>query len=150
MSHPDAKMAYRHRYSPRLRVSMSNFGKSLTKQSEKQSCDINFIIDRYRQSGFLPQRDGAYYGEFADINYQEALNTVIEAQNAFSELPSAVRTKFGNDPAAFVEFAANPENHQAMYDLGLLTKPPSLPNQNTEARKGQAKKGDSDPVTESE
>lgn len=100
---------------------------SLTIQSEADACDINKIMAQWAKTGLLPHvnRFPGSYGDFSDASdYQTALNRVIEAQDAFMELPAAIRTKFDNDPGKFLEFASNPENAQEMINLGLATPLP--------------------------
>lgn len=95
---------------------------SLTKQAHKNECDINKIVANYDRTGLIThvKEASAQYGDFTEVNeYQESLNTVIHAQNAFDELPAHVRKKFQNDPGAFFEFATNPNNHDDMVELGL-------------------------------
>ena len=36
-------------------------------------------------------------------------------------LPSSLRSRFGNDPAAYLDFVSNEENKPEMAKLGLLT-----------------------------
>lgn len=99
---------------------------SLTEQHHKTECDIRTIIKRYDKTGLINHVNSAKaeYGDFTMVNeYQDALNTVINAQNAFDELPSDVRKKFNNDPGAFFEYATNPDNLDGMVELGLAVKP---------------------------
>ena len=83
---------------------------SATLQSFKDDADINCIIARYENTGVLvdptvkvtrlPQ-----FGDYSDMpSYQEAQNVIVAANNAFSSLPSKVRERFGNDPAAYFQF----------------------------------------------
>lgn len=39
-------------YSDYVRVSTPVIGESLTKQSEKDACDINLIVSRYMKAGY--------------------------------------------------------------------------------------------------
>jgi len=80
------------------------------------------VLKQYDKTGLITHvnRAKAQYGDFTQVNeYQESLNIVIRAQNAFDELPSDVRKKFHNDPGEFLEFATNPDNQQEMVTLGL-------------------------------
>lgn len=97
-----------------------------TKQAHKTECDINHIIKRYDKTGLIAHvnESTAVYGDFTDINeYQQSLNRVIEAQEAFMDLPSNVRKRFSNDPGEFFEFCTNPANMDEMIALGLAEKP---------------------------
>lgn len=91
-------------------------------QHHKDLCDVTNILKQYDRTGLITHVTKAVqdYGDFTTVNeYQESLNTVIAAQEAFQELPSAIRQQFGYDPGAFFEFATNPANGQAMIDMGL-------------------------------
>lgn len=95
---------------------------SLTKQSFAEEADINEVVRRFGLTGQLPPISGPppQYGDFEGIfDYQSALNTVIAAQQSFAELPAHVRARFHNDPAAFVDYASNPENVQGLIEMGL-------------------------------
>lgn len=100
----------------------------LTEQHHKQSCDINYIVQQAEKNGFMPQTNrgpGDYFDASNVQDYQTALHAVTEAQEAFSELPSSIRSEFENNPGKFLEFAQNPENIPAMREMGLL--PPERP-----------------------
>jgi len=101
---------------------------SMTRQSEMDACDIHNILKQYSQQGFEQLvRDNAARGQYADLtslpDYQDALNTVIAAQDAFAALPSQVRERFLNDPARFVQFLADPANQDEAIRLGLMPDP---------------------------
>lgn len=99
-------------------------GDGLTKQSFKDECDINNILKKYEKTGILEHR-AKYEGQYADVtgtvDYQTALNTVRDAEAAFMSLPASIRTEFENDPHEFLEFAQNPENEEALIEMGLAT-----------------------------
>jgi len=98
---------------------------SMTHQSHKDECDINNIMRKFEKFGVLEHRNNyqGQYGDFTAVpqDYQEAINSVIAAQEMFLELPSKIRRRFGNDPGAFLDFASDPENQQSMVDMGLAT-----------------------------
>lgn len=112
----------------RQRSDFNTIGKSATKQSFKDECDINTILKKYRKSGLL-EHVSQYQGKYADLSeptdYQTALNIVIQATAAFDSLPSNIRKRFANNPGAFLEFADNPDNQEEMIKLGLATRKPS-------------------------
>lgn len=98
---------------------------SKTKQSFKNQCDINAIIQKAQKNGELPDliKKTPHYGDFSNApDYRSALDLIIHAEAQFEALPSYVRDRFANDPANFLEFATNPENLSEMKGLGL-TKP---------------------------
>lgn len=97
--------------------------KSLAKQSEKDSSDVNNILKRYEKTGVLPDliREDGHYGDYSDVlTYQESLAVVSHAQEQFAALDAHVRLRFNNDPAEFLAFATDPKNAKEMRDLGLL------------------------------
>jgi len=110
-------------YTKKNRVRISFTGPGRTKQSFKNECDINTIMSRYQKTGILPDMLNTANAQYLDVtgyDYQEAMQIVAGAQSMFNELPSAIRSRFKNDPAEFVEFTSNPENRQEMAQMGLL------------------------------
>lgn len=100
---------------------------SKTEQHHRQRCNVNTILKQYDKTGLITHvnRAKAQYGDFSEVNeYQESLNIVVSAQNAFNALPSDVRERFGNNPGLFFEFATNPDNAEKMVELGLAEKRP--------------------------
>lgn len=99
---------------------------SMTKQSEMDACDINNILKQYSPAGLQQLiAENQARGQYADlpdeVDYQSALNTVLEGQVAFASLPSKTRERFHNSPAEFLEFLANPSNQDEAIKLGLAT-----------------------------
>lgn len=94
---------------------------SLTKSYFADECDINRIMASWSVTGLAPQTTKPpVYSDFSDIpDYQSALNAVIEAKQSFMQLPSAIRERFGNNPAAYVDFCSNPDNLDELVKLGL-------------------------------
>lgn len=101
---------------------------SLAHQSFKEECDINTIIDRFG-IGQVPEMEFPAFqnADFTEVvDYQTALNQVIAADAAFMQLPAKVRSRFGNDPAAFVDFCSDPANGRELVDMGLALKNPNF------------------------
>ena len=95
---------------------------SMTEQHHKDSCDVIKILNQYDRTGLITHvnQSTAQYGDFTEINeYQESLELVNSATNAFMELPSEIRKKFENDPGLFFEFATNPANKAELVEMGL-------------------------------
>lgn len=94
---------------------------SLTVQSEAEDADINVIVKRFGLTGQLP-RDVRMptYGDFNGVSdYREALDAVRAADASFMALPASVRSRFGNDAAAFVDFCSNADNLDELRAMGL-------------------------------
>lgn len=100
------------------------------KQAPAQECDINAIMKRYQRTGQLPVAVRvASYGDFSGPSeLLDARAVVARAEAQFDALPSAVRARFKNDPAAFLAFVADKANHAEAKKLGLLEEepPPNL------------------------
>lgn len=109
-----------------------------TRQEFKDECDINNVIKHYKQTGQITHiaaraQQGTYTDLPDPVDFQDAINLVMEAENAFASLPAKVRDRFGNDPERFLDFMSKPENQDEMISLGLakdtrpLKPPPSTP-----------------------
>lgn len=112
-------------YQERERVKLHCPEETLTEQHHVDACSVSTILNQYDRTGLITHvnRSVAAYGDYTEVNeYQEALNTTIRAQNAFDELPSAVRKRFDNDPGEFFEFATNPANVDELVELGLAER----------------------------
>lgn len=95
-----------------------------TQQHQRDDADINVIVQRFNVTGVLPQGHKLpQYGDFTGpTDYQECLNKVIEAQDAFDSLPAKARQHFKHDPARFLEFLEAGPSAQLLLDLGLATQ----------------------------
>ena len=118
-------MAIRTVYGERKRVITPCTTKSLTKQSFADECDINTIIKRYNDTGYLTDPTVKAtripsFGDFTEVpTYQEAQNKLIDADNAFMALPSSIRSRFNNDPGQLIAFLQDEANAAEAADLGL-------------------------------
>ena len=94
----------------------------MTKQSFKDECDINNIVNRFTRTGVLPTLPPTgVYGDFSEIgSYQDALIKVQQIDDMFDALPAKLRARFENNPALFLDFVDNPDNHDEMVQLGLI------------------------------
>ncbi|WNK14671.1 MAG: internal scaffolding protein [Microvirus sp.] len=114
----------------------------LTDDSQEQSCNINFIVERYVRTGIPPayKQGTATYDDFTEApTFQEALEIIKDAQEQFNGLPAAVRTRFKGDPGEFLAFVANRDNLEEAHDLGLLSKEKSDQVAQARAAKASAK-----------
>jgi len=112
-----------------LRVFTALDDVSLTQQNFKAECDINNVVSRWQRTGVLTHvRDvSPHYGDFSSLkDYQASLNVVIEAEERFNALPSALRSRFANDPAQFLNFVNDPANSQELVKMGLANPVPVL------------------------
>lgn len=121
---------YNLAFHPTPRVSISEFEPTLTKQEFKKQCDVNAIIKRAEGTGLITHINPIQgtYGDFVDsLSYDEALNRVLAAQQAFAALDADLRKRFGNDPGNFIDFVSNPDNADELVELGLADPPPEPP-----------------------
>lgn len=107
-----------------LDCSVDGFGR--TKQSFAEEADINTLIRRFGLDGPLPQgvRMPSYGDFFGVTDYQSAIHAVRGAQRAFEAMPARVRSRFDNDPGAFVAFVGDEANRAEAIALGLVVAPP--------------------------
>lgn len=93
------------------------------KQSFKEECDINTIVERFGLGYELPENTRIpQYGDFSDItDFHTAMNATAKAREAFDQLPAEIRSKFNNDPGAYVDFCLNPENREELKKMGLIS-----------------------------
>lgn len=96
---------------------------SPTKQAFKDSCDINKILEKWNKGQEITHINPKtpLYGDFTQfVDLQDSINRVNAAEQAFSELPAAVRSWASNDPVRFLELATDPANEEALIEMGLL------------------------------
>lgn len=103
---------------------------TMTRQEHAEECDINVLMQRYDKAGAMPMM---FPGNSATPQYFDAtqlpqdlqgvMQFMMEAENAFMQLPASVRKTFENDPVKFVEFASDNANIDKMREWGLAPKP---------------------------
>ncbi len=113
--------------STQVRVKADNLEPSMTIQSAEAECNINNIMRRYTQGGVVPQRPGGQYLDVSfAIEYHEAMGFVLNAQQAFDNLPAVVRREFDNDPNRMLDFVSYETNRSRAIELGLIDPEPDL------------------------
>lgn len=98
------------------------------KQSDKESCDVNYIVARHLQTGLVDHVVDvqAAYGDFTSVeDYQSNLNKILAAEAAFMELPAKIRSRFNNEPSQLLGFLQDDNNYQEASSLGLVTPKPA-------------------------
>lgn len=98
---------------------------SMAQQHFKDECDVNNILRKYESTGLVTHvaNGTPSYGDFSSVlEFQQAQNILIEAQDAFEALPASLRKRFDNDPSVMLEFIENPDNREEAEKLGLVTK----------------------------
>lgn len=119
-----------------------------TRQEFKDECDINNIMSRYRKDGIVTHINvrEPQYGIVPAVDFHAAMNLVTDAQQTFETLDSSIRKKFGNSIENFLEFVENPDNTEAMEEMGLLT--PSEPEE--DPSEGQTAPPENEPPADAE
>lgn len=128
----------------RVRVTV-DCGPGRTKQAAKDECNINTIMAKYQRTGQLPDmiRKDARYGDFsAAVDYREALNRVLLAQEQFQGLPAKVRSRFQNDPAQFLAFVEDEANADELVKMDLAARGETTRQEGSGGVSGQASGGD--------
>ncbi len=90
-----------------------------TKQSQKDECDINKLLERSARSGSLSHLDKyqAVYGDFTNYDFQENQMKIAQAGTIFEELPAEIKREFKQSPAKFFEYVTDPENAERLPQL---------------------------------
>ena len=116
------------RFNPPPPVDTTFDGESLTQQHFADECDINNIISNFDRTGYLvdptlPVGRSPQFGDFTQVmDYAEAQQIVIDANNAFANLPSRLRDRFANDPSKLLDFLSRKENLDEAISLGLVDR----------------------------
>jgi len=124
MSHP----FFRSAYGPKLRVTHV-CKDDRTVQSFKDECDINRILSSYAMTGQITHLNPKppQWGDVQAVDFQTAMQTVVDARASFDTLPAKVRDRFRNDPAQLLLFLRDPANLDEAVKLGLCAAPPAPP-----------------------
>lgn len=118
-------VAFRNAYERSSKPGITFEKPSLTQQHFKDECDINLIIKRFTKNdlALMAMMSDMQYGDYSTpVDFHEAMNIVIRAQEQFEALPSSVRDKFDNDPAKMLDFVSKKENIEESVKLGLLNR----------------------------
>lgn len=136
-------------YNPPPKKGIEFTDLSLTQQHFAEESDINNIMFKYNQTGYLvdPLNPGTvrpFFDDFSnDFDYQSAQNMLIDAQQRFMGLPAYLRKRFNNNPSELLEFLADPKNKDEAVRLGLVDAPatqaatPSAPSNQPNSSAGQ-------------
>lgn len=136
---PTFGLMYRH-HGVRPRVAVG--GPSMTRQADAADADINNIIAKAKVTGFFPHAAEAPI--FTDTtmtgrHYDEMVNSINKAEEAFMTIPAEVRRRFDNDPGKFLDFVQDPQNEEELVTLGLLHPDDSKAFQASQKRRKEQK-----------
>jgi phage internal scaffolding protein len=113
-------------YGPKLVVEIFTPPDAVgAKQSFKDECDINVLMARYLQTGLIDfvEEHEPQYGDCTGVpgDFQTAMNTVIQAETMFADMPAKLRARFENDPGKFLDFVQTDANRKEALELGLIS-----------------------------
>lgn len=120
---------FRTAYGEKKQVTTINDKPSMTKQSLVENANINKIIKRFGYGHVVTnmQKLEGIYGDITSQSLKDASDMMIKASEAFQEVPSDIRKKFGNDPGAFIDYATNNDNIDQLIQWGLAKPPDPIP-----------------------
>lgn len=109
-----------------------NLEESMTQQQFKNDVDINNIVGRFLQTGFvnpmLVKQGVPQYGDVSMIeSYKHSLDQIRDAEQMFMQLPARLRARFNHDPIELLSFVADKNNLAEAAELGLVEPPAHLP-----------------------
>lgn len=101
----------------------------LTDPSFAADADINNIVDRYHKTGVFPEQGQQLFADVSDApSYQQAMQTVIDAEKAFMALDAKTRKRFDNDAAQMLAFLDDANNRDEAISLGMIPPPAPTPS----------------------
>lgn len=102
--------------------------KTKTMESEKDSCDVNRIMNHYLRYGVVP--DGVTvktpkFGDFSNIpTFQDAQNMMRQAEDVFLRVPIEIRRACDHNAAKVMDFLNDPNNKDVLKKYGMLKPEP--------------------------
>ena len=81
----------------------SKHGGKPAKQSFKDQCDINRIVDKAKRTGIVSHvaKNADFYADMTDFDYEDAMNKIADTNTVFYELDAEIRREFENNPGNF-------------------------------------------------
>ena len=119
-------MEFATKFNPRPSVGIEFVEPSMAEQHFKEECDINNIVQRYQETGVLPQGNREpLFGDFAEYpqDLQSSQAYFDKAGEAFMQLPATLRKEFDNSPVKLLEFLHDERNRDRAVSLGLINPP---------------------------
>lgn len=92
------------------------------KQSFKDECDINRVLDRAKHGASLSHllKHQGTYGDFStwdERTYEDMQNQLARGVSIFNDLPAELRNEFNNNPGKFFQFVNDPANTDRLEDI---------------------------------
>jgi len=105
------------------KTALSFSGESLTEQCHAEELKPSNILKKYARTGILPE--STHTARFLDVasipDLHTAMNLSRTVQEDFQTLSAHIRKHFDHDPEQYYHFAMDPENRDALAELGLPT-----------------------------
>lgn len=97
----------------RERVQLFCSESTLTKQSFKDECNINKIVQKFAATGQMPNLNNleAQYGEAPTIDLKESLDLVKNLHREFDDLTPEIQARFGGNAQNYAQFLSDYENN---------------------------------------
>lgn len=116
----------RNAYSirPKGRVTTPT-GPGLTEQRHMKECDIHNILGKQKRGQMITHlaKHAGTYGDYTNApDFMTAQLIVTNAMTMFESIPADIRARFGNDPAAFLDFIQEEGNREEIEALGFGTE----------------------------
>lgn len=94
---------------------------SLTDESYKQECDIDFIISNFVQRGIEPPEHQVDYGkQYTSEDFIKSMEMVAEVKSAYECLPAIEKERFNNSVTNYLDFISDPKNLKESYEKGYI------------------------------
>lgn len=121
-------LPFKTAYGPKLSQAVTGLDCSAdhpygrTKQAFRDESNINNIMQKFIKTGTLEftNKNQPRYGDVTGADFQLFNNIIAAANTMFAEMPAALRNRFENDPAKFLDFVQNENNRAEATELGLL------------------------------
>jgi hypothetical protein len=112
------------KYTPPFKISSPVGAATLTDSQFLADCDINVVMRRCASGDTsLNQPITGVFADVSDIgDFSTCMSKMLDARRNFEALPSAIRKRFGNDPALLISFLSDSANDEEAIRLGLKVK----------------------------
>ncbi len=116
-----------------------------TKQSFKNSTDINKILGAYAKTGVISHLNKfePQYGDYEGFDFFEAQLVINNGEAIFAALPSEIRREFDQDPTKFFKFVNDPDNKDTLEKIfpDLAKKGDYFPDVSSDTPPGELAQG---------
>jgi len=124
-------------------IQIQEYKDGRTKQSFKDSTDIQKIMARFDKSGTISHLNKfeGVYADFSDFDFHEQTTMLARGNEIFAQLPAEIRREFSQSPAKFFEYVNIPGNIEKLPGLaapGQQLPRTALPDADAEAASAAA------------